>query len=291
MTVLQVPVLRVAPDATETTPPQGDSRVLKSAPEITPAEVVEDLAHNLQLCRMQTQEAHLIAQDSLAQATALRTEVKHLRSQLADLESIVMRELIQDLSAEDQRTKKTKNEPPSRNKSKTVSFKKGDDLNRRKTKASSDEEGTSNEEQDPSDNKEGPTTFPKKYQEVPRGRRVRGLVDLQTRLPEYQGLVSYRAYRLKDTEAVIDEKDTSRVNGILKRVKHNFYYSIGGEVTLKVLDFLSTVKEAMDLNHVSEGVADVVLPDGLSSSATRGKKSHQDAEKPADPARPRSPTR
>jgi hypothetical protein len=85
MTVLPVPVLRVAPDATETTPPQCDSPALQSAPEVTLEEVVEDLAHNIQLFRMQTQEAHLIAQDSLAQTTALRTEVKHLRSQLADL--------------------------------------------------------------------------------------------------------------------------------------------------------------------------------------------------------------
>jgi hypothetical protein len=57
-----------------------------------------------------------------------------------------------------------KNEPPSRNRSKTVSHKKGEDLNRRKTKASSDEEGTSNEEQDSSDDEEGPTTFPNKNQ-------------------------------------------------------------------------------------------------------------------------------
>jgi hypothetical protein len=59
-----------------------------------------------------------------------------------------MSELIQDIPVEDHRTKKTKNKPPSRNRSKTVSHKKGDDLNRRKIKASSDEEGTSNEEQE-----------------------------------------------------------------------------------------------------------------------------------------------
>jgi hypothetical protein len=53
-----------------------------------------------------------------------------------------MRELIQDLPAEDKNMKKTKNEPPSRNRSKTVSHKKGVDLNPRKTKASSDEEVT-----------------------------------------------------------------------------------------------------------------------------------------------------
>jgi hypothetical protein len=44
MTVLPVPTLRVAPDATEKTPPQGDSQALQSVPEITLAEVVEDLA-------------------------------------------------------------------------------------------------------------------------------------------------------------------------------------------------------------------------------------------------------
>jgi hypothetical protein len=52
MTVLPIPAVRVAPDATKTTPPQGDSPALQSAPDITLAEVVEDLAHNLQLCRM-----------------------------------------------------------------------------------------------------------------------------------------------------------------------------------------------------------------------------------------------
>jgi hypothetical protein len=188
------------------------------------------------------------------------TDVKHLRSQLADLESIVMMYLIQYLPAEDQRTKKTKNEPPSRNRSKPLSHKKGDDINSHKIKASSDEESTSNEEQDSPDYEEGPATFPTKNQGVPRGRRVRGLVDLQTRLPEYQGLVSYRAYRLKDIEAVIDENYTGQFNGILKRLKHHFSYSFGVEIPLKVLDFLSTVKEAMDLNNVPEGVAAVILP-------------------------------
>jgi hypothetical protein len=66
MTVMPVPALHVVPDAIETAHPQGDSPALQSAPEITLAVVVEYLAHNLQLCRMQTQEAHLIAQDSLA---------------------------------------------------------------------------------------------------------------------------------------------------------------------------------------------------------------------------------
>jgi hypothetical protein len=154
--------------------------------------VVEDLAQNLQLCRLQTQEAHLAAQDSLSLATGLRTEVQHLRSQLADLESIVMRELVQDLPLEDIRKKKTNKEPPSRNKSKPVSPKKGDVLNRYKIKASSDEERTSDEEADSSEDEEGPMTYPNNAKGGPLGRRVRGLVELQTRLPKYKGLMSYR---------------------------------------------------------------------------------------------------
>jgi hypothetical protein len=75
---------------------------------------------------------------------------------------------------------------------------------------------------------------------------------------------------LKDIEAVIEENDTSWVNGILKRVKHHFSYYFGGEVLLKVLDFLSTVKEAMDLNHVSEGATAIVLPYILVGEAKDG---------------------
>jgi hypothetical protein len=52
MTILPAPTLRVAPDATEKATPQGDSPALQSAPEITLAKLVEDLAHNLQLCRL-----------------------------------------------------------------------------------------------------------------------------------------------------------------------------------------------------------------------------------------------
>jgi hypothetical protein len=77
-----------------------------------------------------------------------------------------MRKLIQDLHAEDQRTKTTKNEPPSRNRSKIVSDKKGDNLKRRKTKVSSDEEGTSNEEIRRT-MKRGEQLFPRRNRECP----------------------------------------------------------------------------------------------------------------------------
>jgi hypothetical protein len=82
--------------------------------------------------------------------------------------------------------------------------------------------------------------------------------------------VSYRSYRLKDTEAVIDENETGKVNGILKTVKHVFSSCFGGEIPLKVLDFLSTVKEAMDLNHVSGGVAKIIFPYLLTEESKDG---------------------
>jgi hypothetical protein len=44
MTVLPTSAQRVDHDATKTAPPQGDSPGLQSAPEITLAELVEDLA-------------------------------------------------------------------------------------------------------------------------------------------------------------------------------------------------------------------------------------------------------
>jgi hypothetical protein len=156
--------------------------------------------------------------------------------------------------------KKTKTETISRNRSKTVSNKKGDVLNRRKTKASPDEGRTSCEEADSSDDEERTTTYPEHVTGGPLGRRFRGLVELQTRLPEYKVLVSYRSYRLKDTEAVIDENDTGKVNGILKRVKYNISYSFERDIRFKVLDFLSTANEAMYLNHVYEGVSAIILP-------------------------------
>ena len=49
MTVLPVPALCVDPNATEEAPSQCDSPALQSARALSLAEVVEDLAHNLQL--------------------------------------------------------------------------------------------------------------------------------------------------------------------------------------------------------------------------------------------------
>jgi hypothetical protein len=60
------------------------------------------------------------------------------------------------------------------------------------------------------------------------------------------------------------------VNGNLKRLKHHFDYRFTGVPSLKVLDFLHTLKEALDINRISEGAAVLVLPHLLDGEARDG---------------------
>jgi hypothetical protein len=207
------------------------------------------------------ESVELALQASLSRELTLREELDSLRAVVSDLDSRMRGYPLMD-------EEKMDKNPPLRSRSKTASTRKGDVLNiRHKTKASYDEDASP--EEISSSDEEGPA-HPTTARGRSLGRRVHGLVELESRLPEYQGLVSYRAYRLKDTEQLIDEEDTGRVNGYLKRVKHHFSYTFAGDPPLKVLDFLSTLKEALDLNHVSEGVAALILPYLLAGEAKEG---------------------
>ena len=53
----------------------------------------------------------------------------------------------------------------------------------------------------------------------------------------------------------VTETDTLRVNSLLKRMRHHLEYRYTGTPQLKVLNFLATFKEAMDVNRVCEGLA------------------------------------
>jgi hypothetical protein len=90
--------------------------------------------------------------------------------------------------------------------------------------------------------------------------RVPGPVEITTRRPEFKVLISYRTSRLKDVTQAIDEVDTGKVNGNLKRWKHHFDYRFAGTHLLRVLDYLHALKEALDVNRISEGAAVLVLP-------------------------------
>ena len=68
----------------------------------------------------------------------------------------------------------------------------------------------------------------------------------------------------------VTETDTLRVNSLLKRMRHHLEYRYTGTPQLKVLDFLATFKEAMDVNRVCEGLAALLLPHALDGDARSG---------------------
>ena len=50
------------------------------------------------------------------------------------------------------------------------------------------------------------------------------------------------------------------MNSYLKKLKHHLDYKFSGDPAIQVLDFLTTFKEAADLNGISEGIAVLILP-------------------------------
>jgi hypothetical protein len=69
---------------------------------------------------------------------------------------------------------------------------------------------------------------------------------------------------------VVDLEDTGTVNGYLKKLKHHLDYKLSGDPANKVLDFLSTLKEATNLNRICEGMALLMLPYFLEVRAKSG---------------------
>jgi hypothetical protein len=65
--------------------------------------------------------------------------------------------------------------------------------------------------------------------------------------------VYYRTYRLVDRNQKDDPSGLERLCIFLKRLKHEIEETFGGEVSIEVLHFLRTFKEAAEHNRVSEG--------------------------------------
>jgi hypothetical protein len=174
----------------------------------------------------------------------LREEILELRTLIAVLDAVVT------LHAADNAPS---GEEGVRGSRKTKTSPWGDVPNRRKTSHDPEYSSTSGEEASDEDADEAPTR-------APLGRRVSGLKEQTTRQPEFETLVSYRTYRLSDTTRVVDLEDTGRVNGYLKKLKHYLDNKISGDPAIQVLYFLSTFKEAADLNRIREGTAVLILP-------------------------------
>ena len=184
----------------------------------------------------------------------LREEMSELRTMVAVLDAVVTSHPSPDAPSgeEDDEFKKKKKKPTPR----------GDVPNRRKP--SYDPEDLPTSEEDTSEEEEDEAV------RAPRGRRVVGLKEQATRRPEFKTLVSYRTYRLANTKRAVSSVDTGKVNSYLKKLKHHLDYKFSGDPAIQVLDFLTTFKEAADLNGISEGIAVLILPYFLEGRAKSG---------------------
>ena len=226
----------------------------------------------------EVQEVQQALTDSLAREDVLRREVESVRNVLTDLEGVVMRELVADrlepelgkMTSNKTRSKKSK----QKNSDHTT---KGDPHNSHKAQVISD--GDTSEEgghSSDSDVEERPPRRDLHADTATTGttsqqlRRVPGLVTIKARRPEFRPLLNYRTYRLNDMRVDVTETDTLRVNSLLKRMRHHLEYRYTGTPQLKVLDFLATFKEAMDVNRVCEVLAALLLPHALDGDARSG---------------------
>jgi hypothetical protein len=103
-----------------------------------------------------------------------------------------------------------------------------------------------------------------------KGPRVAGLVELTTRRPEFRPLVSYRSYRLAIRDQTVDDRITSKVNAYLKMMKHHVSEPFTGEHAIRIFDFLSGMRDALNVNRISEGAVYLLLPHFLGGKAKHG---------------------
>jgi hypothetical protein len=103
-----------------------------------------------------------------------------------------------------------------------------------------------------------------------KGPRVAGLVELTTRRPEFRPLVSYPSYRLAIRTQTVDDRVTSKVNSYLKMMRHHVTEQFTGEHAIRIFDFLTAMRDAFDVNRISEGAAYLLIPHFLAGKAKNG---------------------
>jgi hypothetical protein len=113
------------------------------------------------------------------------------------------------------------------------------------------------------------TSFgPNGGERVRKDPRVAGLVELNTRRPEFRPLVSYRSYRLAIRAQTVDDRVTSKVNSYLKMMRHHVTeQEHTGEHAIRIFDFQTAIPDAFDVNRISEGASYLLLPHFLAGKA------------------------
>jgi hypothetical protein len=86
--------------------------------------------------------------------------------------------------------------------------------------------------------------------------------------------VSYRRYRLADTDPIFDAEITACLHSYFKRMKQHPDYQFSGSPAINVLNFLRSFIIEADVSRLSEGAAALVLPTFLSRRAKTGVVTH-----------------
>lgn len=109
------------------------------------------------------------------------------------------------------------------------------------------------------------------------GPKQRGLSELQCSDRLFQPIISYRKYRLRITDQVIDDQITANTGLNIRRLDHTMKNrKFSGSEPLRVLNFLNLFKAQCDSNGISEGGALLLLPNFLDGEAYELFMSNQD---------------
>lgn len=110
-----------------------------------------------------------------------------------------------------------------------------------------------------------------------KGPKQRGLSELKCSDRLFQPIISYRRYRLRLTDQVIDDMVTGNAGLNHRRLEHTLKNrKFTGSEPLRILSFLSLFKAQCDNNRITEGGALILLPNFLEGEAYELFMSNQD---------------
>jgi hypothetical protein len=102
----------------------------------------------------------------------------------------------------------------------------------------------------------------------------------------FRPLDSYGSYRLAIRTQTVDDRVTFKVNSYLKMMRHHVTEQFTGEHAIGIFDFLTVMRDAFDVNRISEGAAYLLLPHFLAGKAKHGVLSRWNQVAPAWPKYP-----
>jgi len=103
---------------------------------------------------------------------------------------------------------------------------------------------------------------------VPLGPRFPGLQEIVPDDPKFLGVLSYRRYRLLNTDPTQNADVTAAVGLHIRRLEHSFRSrKFTGAEPLAIIGFLDHFRRECDLNSLSEGAAILCLPKFLDGDA------------------------